>query len=167
MRPLVGCLDFLAEIVYYRGTKSSNMKKIALIALGTLFLTSCSKEKALESRLDNQTWNIAKYEFQLSNNGVVDPGQSVSVENVGTVDLKKDGTGSFKVSAGGNSESYTIDSWSIPEEAKVDMNVTDDATKGKATWNFTVTTNERKKQVWTREVKQGNFLFTFTYTLTR
>jgi hypothetical protein len=142
------------------------MKKLALIAIGALFLTGCSKEKALESRLDNQTWNIAKYEFQLSNNGVVDPGQSISIENAGTVDLKKDGTGTFKVTANGSTDSYTINGWTTGENS-VTMDVTDDDTKGKATWSFTVTTNEKKKQVWIREVTQGKFVFKDTYTLTR
>lgn len=142
------------------------MKNLALIAAGALFLVGCSKEKALESRLDNQQWNIAKFEFELSNNGVVDPGQSVTVENVGTVDLKKGGTGTFTVTANGNTDSYTITSWTTGE-LTVNMDVTDNSTQGKSTWNFSVTTNERKKQVWKREVTQGTFKFTYTYTLTR
>lgn len=146
--------------------KFSNMKKLALIAVSALFLAGCSKEKALEMRLDNQTWSIAKYEFQLSNNGVVDPGQSVSIENAGTVDLKKGGTGTFKLTANGSTDSYTITSWTTGEDV-VNMDLTDDATKGKSSWKFTVSGNEKKKQVWVREVTQGTFLFKTTLTLTR
>lgn len=142
------------------------MKKTIIIAAAVLGLVSCSKEKKLELRLDKQEWNIDKYKFELANNGVVDPGQGASAENIGTFKLDKGGTGTAQWNTGGNSRAFTITSWSTGIDS-LKMEMTDQSTQGKEKWNFSVTKNEKKTQEWYRVVKQGTFEFRYTFTLSR
>jgi hypothetical protein len=142
------------------------MKKTFIIAAAVLGLISCSKEKQLESRLDNQEWNIDKYKFEIANNGVVDPGQSVNAENAGSFKMDKGGTGTAQWNAGGNSRAFTITSWSTGVDS-VKMELKDQSTQGTEKWNFSVTKNEKKTQEWYSVMKQGNFEFRTTFTLSR
>jgi hypothetical protein len=142
------------------------MKNLLLAMFAVVAISSCSKEKKLEMRLNNEEWLIDKYDFELANNGVVDPGQTVALVNVGSVKLNKDATGTITITAGGNAENYTINSWTTGENT-VKLEMTDNSTKGKVTWDVVVATNEKKKQVWVREIKQGNFVFKYTYTMSK
>jgi hypothetical protein len=142
------------------------MKKTLIIAAAVLGLVSCSKEKKLEMRLDNQEWNIDKYKFELANNGVVDPGQVITADNVGTFKLDKGGTGTAQYNAGGNARAFTITKWTTGIDS-VKLELTDQSTQGKETWNMSVTKNEKKAQEWYRVVKKGNFEFRYTFTLSR
>jgi len=142
------------------------MKKTLIIAAAVLGLVSCSKEKKLEMRLDNQEWNIDKLKFEISNNGVVDPGQVLNTENIGYFKLDKGGKGYAQYTEGGMLRKFDIDVWSTGIDS-LKMEVTDQQTKSKEKWAFAVTSNEKKSQVWYKAVKQGTSEFRYTYNLSR
>jgi hypothetical protein len=142
------------------------MKKTLIIAAAVIGLVSCSKEKKLESRLNNQEWNIDKYKFELANNGVVDPGQVINLENIGTFKLDKGGTGTAQWTVGGIAQAFTITSWSTGIDS-VKMEMQDQKTQFVEKWNLAVTKNEKKTQEWSRIVKQGTQEFRYYFTLSR
>jgi hypothetical protein len=71
------------------------MKKniyLYVLLLVSVLLISCSQQRRIANQLSCE-WNVDKYEFRSSD------GQSMTVENAGTIFLRKDGTGYQRFSA--------------------------------------------------------------------
>lgn len=128
------------------------MKKILTstlaIAFTAILFTSCSKETKLTNRLEG-TWNIDKLDFTITPSG---GGSALpfSFLNAGTFTFKSDKTGSYSITASVPPNNGTI-TWSNTATT-VTINESGEPTK-----IYTVTTNEKTKQVWTTNyLDQGN-----------
>lgn len=110
-----------------------------LIAVAFTF-SGCSKEKALTKRLVG-TWNIDKYDGTITDagGGLATP---FSFSNVGTYTFKDDNTGSYSFVILGTTDNGTIN-WTNTENT---VTITE---SGEPTLIYTVTTNEKTRQVWT------------------
>lgn len=132
------------------------MKKTLIIAAAVLGLVSCSKEKKLESRLDNQEWNIDQLKTEVYIGGVLQPGQVCTKDNAGSFKLDKGGVGSAGWEECGITRDYTITSWTVGVDS-LKIAFKDNKTQGAESWDFLITKNEKKTQEWSRVTKQGNF----------
>lgn len=132
------------------------MKKI--IALSALLLavaftfSSCSKEKQLKKRLVG-TWNVDKVAGTVTVKiaGFPDNVQPVDTANAGTIIFKDDATGSNQ---GGQSMTWLNTDVTVALTDK-----TDNTTK-----TYTVTTNEKTRQVWTNTETTTSVVFGMTIT---
>ena len=146
------------------------MKNTILFAIAALTLYGCSKEKKFESRLSNEEWNIDKFVQEIYINGELQAGQSCTGENIGSIVLNKDATGSASWNACGVGSAFSITKWSVTEDS-VKLELKDNSTQGVEKRNFAVLTNERKKQEWRQVVVTqspvGPFEQRYTFTLSR
>lgn len=126
-----------------------------LLLIGVFLLTSCSKEKQLERRLEG-TWDIK----HLTLTPASQDGISVDQENVGTITFDDDGTGknNYTYSYEFDGEEIAVnDSESFRwENTENTVSITGNANSGEKTIVWDVDNNSRKEQVWTRTDIYGN-----------
>lgn len=120
------------------------MKKILsitfIIALSATMFVSCSKEKTLKKRIVG-TWNMDKLEGTITPSG---GGAAIPLvfTNAGTMTFKDDGNGSYQTVILGSTTNGTITWTNTATTVTVNQS-------GEPTKIYTVSTNEKTKQVWT------------------
>jgi len=128
------------------------LTSIALtLALGlSIALSSCSKEKQLENRLEG-SWNLTHYSRS-------DGTTTTTYDNVtGTYSFSDNGTGNYSIAATYGSPPLQLSlsdngnfNWSNTED-QVTLTYTSGDFEGDGPKIYTVQTNERNKQVWARQ----------------
>jgi hypothetical protein len=150
--------------------KSTEMKQALLFSIFALAFYGCSKEKSFESRLNNEEWNIDKFVQEIYINGQLQQGQTCTGENIGSIKLNKDATGSASWNVCGIGSSFSITKWSVTADS-VKLELKDNVTQGIEKRNFSVQKNERKNQEWKQVVvtssPAGPFEQRYTFTLSR
>jgi hypothetical protein len=120
------------------------MKKIltlsAMLLVMAIIFTGCSKEKTLQKRLVG-TWNIDILSGTVTPSGG-GAGTSYSYSNIGTFTFKDDGTGSSVITVSGQTENSNFN-W---VNTATTVTITE---SGHSPSIYTVSTNEKTKQVWT------------------
>lgn len=139
------------------------MKKFTFILLSAFMVfsmatTSCSKEKQLEKRLAGD-WALEKWDATISDPGT-GQSQTFNFTNAGTMTFKEGGTGTYSLVAAGTTQNGNFN-W---VNTATTVTITE---SGEPVKIYTVTTNEKERQVWTTTyVEQGaNVSETLTMTL--
>ena len=132
------------------------MKKIitlsALLLAVAFTFSGCSKQKQIMKRLVG-TWNIDKVAgtVTVKITGFPDQVNNVDSTNAGTVTFKDDATGT-------NQDGHSM-TWLNTDKTVALTDKTDNTTE-----TYTVTTNEKTKQVWTNTETTTSVVFGMTIT---
>jgi hypothetical protein len=126
------------------------MNRILLITTAFIILASCSAEKKLAKRLAGE-WNIVSYSEQFHATGA----SEVTLTNIGTLTLNKNGTGDKSINFSIMSRSVTDTlnfSWNNTAD-KVTLMGSEESLFAK-TW--LVMLSKKNEQVWKSTDNEGN-----------
>lgn len=137
--------------------KLQKFTPVLLVAV-MFVVAGCSKTKKLTKRLEG-TWNVDKMEGVYTPTGSV-IGYSFSWTNLGTYTFKDDMTGSYSMVINGSASNGSFN-WTNTETT---VTTTE---SGNTPEIFTVTTNEKTKQVWTGSQSDADGTMNYTITLSK
>lgn len=128
------------------------MRIISIILIATAFtlLTACSAEKKLAKRLVGE-WNIASYSEQFHATGASD----VTLTNIGTLTLNKNGTGDKSIN-------FSIMSRTVTDTLNFRWNNTEDKVtlmgneESMFVKTWLVMSSKKKEQIWRSTDNEGN-----------